>query len=83
MNELSLKQQIESEPLIDSDQFPTPRTIDELKIKYGLKKSWFYSKTRLKGDAQLPHIRIGKYIRIFEHEFLAWLKKCQAERLSR
>ncbi len=57
-----------------ADQFPTPLTIDELAGKYNLKKSWFYGKTRLKGDERLPHIRMGKYIRIYENDFLDWLK---------
>ncbi len=63
-----------------NNQFPTPLTIDEFIKKYQLKKSWVYSKTRLKGAEQLPHLRMGKYIRIFESEALLWMRDKQVDR---
>jgi len=51
------------------------KTIDEMADKLNVKKSWFYGKTRLKGEGQIPCIRVGKYIRFIENEVMDWLKE--------
>ncbi len=50
------------------------KTIDEMANKLKVKKSWVYGKTRLKGEGQIPCIRVGKYLRFFEDEVMDWLK---------
>ena len=42
-----------------------------------LKSSWIYSRTRIKGDGQIPHIRCGKYVRFDIDEVLDWLQNQQ------
>ena len=37
--------------------------------------SWIYSRTRIKGDGQIPHIRCGKYVRFEIDAVLNWLKR--------
>ncbi len=42
-------------------------TVAELSEFLGLPKSWIYDRTRKGGPEQIPHIRLGKYVR-FELE---------------
>jgi excisionase family DNA binding protein len=42
--------------------------------KYNVPKSWFYSRTR---TGQIPHYKIGKYVRFDEDEVMEWIKKQQ------
>jgi hypothetical protein len=37
--------------------------------------SWVYSRTRIKGDGQIPNIRCGKYVRFDIDAVLDWLEK--------
>jgi excisionase family DNA binding protein len=53
------------------------KTIDEMANRLNVKKSWLYGKTRLKGEGQIPYLRVGKYLRFFEDEVMAWLKNQQ------
>ena len=39
--------------------------------------SWVYSRTRIKGDGQIPHIRCGKYVRFDIDEVMDWLQNQQ------
>ena len=48
--------------------------ISELAKKLGVRKSWIYSRTRLKGDDQIPCLRIGKYLRFEFNNVMQWLK---------
>jgi len=50
------------------------KTIDEMANRLKVKKSWLYGKTRLKGEGQIPCLRVGKYLRFFEDEVIEWLK---------
>jgi len=50
-------------------------TVDELAETLRTPKSWVYGKTRLKGDDQIPCIRVGKYIRFQLGEVMDWLRK--------
>ena len=51
------------------------KTIDEMADRLKVKRSWLYGKTRLKGEGQIPCLRVGKYLRFFEDEVMNWLKK--------
>jgi excisionase family DNA binding protein len=53
------------------------KTIDEMANRLKVKKSWLYGKTRLKGEGQIPCLRVGKYLRFYEHKVMAWLKNQQ------
>jgi len=55
------------------------RTIDEMANRLKVKKSWLYGKTRLKGEGQIPLVRVGKYIRFYENEVMDWLKDQQRD----
>lgn len=48
--------------------------IDELSQFLGVPKSWIYERTR-KGE--IPHIKLGKYLRFKTSEIREWLKKYQ------
>lgn len=52
-------------------------TIDELAKRLKIRKSWIYSRTRIKGPGAVPHLKIGKYLRFCLEEVLAWLKDQQ------
>ena len=49
-------------------------TIEELSQKLKIKKSWLYSKTRIKGGNTIPCLRVGKYCRFDFEEVVDWLK---------
>jgi excisionase family DNA binding protein len=44
--------------------------IEELAENLGLDESWIYTKTRTK---EIPHIKLGKYLRFSENSILEWL----------
>lgn len=48
--------------------------IDELSQFLGVPKSWIYERTR-KGE--IPHIKLGRYLRFNTQEIREWLKKYQ------
>lgn len=50
-------------------------TIDELKARWKVKKSWLYARTRETGVDSIPRVKIGKYLRFVPSEVDAWLKK--------
>jgi len=35
--------------------------------------SWVYERTRRRGTEQLPHMKIGKYLRFRKEDVLGWL----------
>ena len=49
-------------------------TVDELASLLKLPKSWIYEHTRKRGPDQLPHLKLGKYLRFFESEVRQFLK---------
>ena len=49
--------------------------VNELAEALSVFPSWVYSRTRIKGDGQIPHIRCGKYVRFDIDEVLNWLEK--------
>ena len=49
-------------------------TVDEVADLLQVPRSWVYQRTRRRGADQLPHIKLGKYIRFEEDAVLAWLE---------
>ena len=50
-------------------------SVKELAESLSVPISWIYSRTRIKGDDQIPHIRCGKYVRFDIDSVMDWLKK--------
>ena len=48
-------------------------TIDELKDRWRVKRSWIYQKTRETGEGAIPRIKVGKYLRFIPEEVDEWL----------
>ena len=49
-------------------------TVEELAGLLKVPKSWIYEHTRKRGSERLPHIKLGKYLRFFEHEVRDFLE---------
>ena len=49
--------------------------VSELAEALSVPPSWIYSRTRIKGDGQIPHFRCGKYVRFDIDSVMAWLEK--------
>ena len=49
--------------------------VNELAEALSVPISWIYSRTRIKGAGQVPHIRCGKYVRFDIDEVMDWLQK--------
>lgn len=49
--------------------------VNELAEALSVPPSWIYSRTRLKDDGQIPHIRVGKYVRFNIDDVMEWLEK--------
>lgn len=49
--------------------------VNELSETLGVHQSWIYSRTRLKGTGQIPHIRVGKYVRFNLDNVMEWLEQ--------
>ena len=54
-------------------------TVTELAKDLKVKKSWVYSRTRVKGKKAIPCLRVGKYIRFRSEEVLKWLKASEGD----
>ena len=54
-------------------------TVSELAEKLKVKKSWVYSRTRIKGPKAMPSFRVGKYIRFHSEDVLQWLKDSERD----
>jgi excisionase family DNA binding protein len=48
--------------------------INELSHLLGVPKSWIYERTR---QDEIPHIKLGKYLRFKMSEIREWLKTCE------
>jgi predicted DNA-binding transcriptional regulator AlpA len=55
-------------------------TVDDLAKQLKVKPSWIYGESRKTGPGTLPRVRVGKYLRFFLPEVLAWLKEKQDEK---
>jgi len=47
-------------------------TIDEAAALLSVPKSWLYERTRTNS---VPHMKLGKYLRFDQQEFLAWARQ--------
>lgn len=45
-------------------------TVDELAETLSVPKSWVYART---ASNEIPHIRVGRYVRFSVHEVMRWL----------
>lgn len=51
--------------------------VQELAQKLNVPASWIYDRTRNGSTDQIPHYKVGKYIRFSEDEVLSYIqKKC-------
>jgi excisionase family DNA binding protein len=57
-------------------------TVDELAAELKVPKSWIYSRTRLRGDEQIPHLKCGKYCRFDFQRVLDWLNEQQRRNMG-
>ena len=48
--------------------------VEEVATVLDVEKSWIYSRTRKKGKGQIPHYRLGKYVKFDLDEVVTWLK---------
>jgi len=49
--------------------------VNELAETLSVPISWIYSRTRIKGEDRIPHIRAGKYVRFDVDAVMDWLKR--------
>lgn len=52
-------------------------TVQEVAELLRLPVSWVYERTRWQGNQQLPHMKMGKYLRFRKAEVLGWLDACR------
>ena len=50
-------------------------TVDEVAALLKVPKSWVYDRSRLQGRDQIPHLKLGKYLRFEESAIREWLRK--------
>lgn len=60
--------------LEDRDSMDGLLSIDDLSQLLGVPKSWLYERTR---TGQIPHLKLGKYIRFELKAVQAWLEEHQ------
>ncbi len=53
-------------------------TVDEVADLLQVAPSWIYERTRRRGADQLPHIKLGKYLRFEEDAIRAFLERQRA-----
>ena len=57
-------------------------TVTELAAELQVPSSWVYSRTRLKGEEQIPHLKCGKYCRFEIEQVITWLNSKQMKTLN-
>ena len=53
-------------------------TVEEVAALLKVPKSWIYGKTRQRGSARLPYVKLGKYLRFEEQAVRAFLQRCKS-----
>jgi len=48
--------------------------VKELADILGVKKSWIYQRSRLKGPGTIPRLKLGKYLRFRLDEVMEWIR---------
>ena len=56
---------------VEGKPFGVPLTIEEAEALLRVPRSWLYERTR-KGE--IPHLKLGKYLRFDREELLAWVQ---------
>ncbi len=56
---------------------PRLLTVDEVAEMWQLPRSWIYERTRRRGLEQLPHFKLGKYLRFEEKAVRQFLEQRQ------
>jgi excisionase family DNA binding protein len=52
-------------------------TVHEVAQLLRVPVSWVYERTRRRGTERLPHLKIGKYLRVRREDVLGWLDACK------
>ena len=55
-------------------------TVEEVAAWLKVPRSWVYARTRQRGAAQLPYVKLGKYLRFEPEAVRAWLTRQRASR---
>jgi excisionase family DNA binding protein len=55
-------------------QFEELLTVSEIAGLLKVPASWVYERTRRRGTARMPHVRLGKYLRFSATEVKNWLQ---------
>ncbi len=50
-------------------------TVEEVADLFQVPSSWVYDRTRRRGQEQLPHLKLGKYLRFEEHAVREFLER--------
>jgi len=50
-------------------------TVSEVATLLKVPVSWVYGRTRRRGVDQIPHFKLGKYLRFSEHAVLTWIEE--------
>lgn len=50
-------------------------TVEEIAARLKVPRSWVYARTRQRGAAQLPYVKLGKYVRFEPEAVQAWLAR--------
>ncbi|PYX04778.1 MAG: excisionase [Acidobacteria bacterium] len=56
-------------------QFDELMTVSEIAKFLKVPVSWVYERSRRSGMEQIPHVKLGKYLRFSASEVRAWLAK--------
>ncbi len=56
------------------NELPQIMTVDEAATMLRVPKSWVYERTRRRGAEQIPHIKLGKYLRFERASIRTWVE---------
>ena len=59
---------------VNSEKLLSPSEIAEV---LGVRPSWIYRQTMLKGPGAIPRLKLGKYLRFTKSDVLAWIFESQ------
>jgi excisionase family DNA binding protein len=58
----------------ETASYNTLLTVSEVARLLKVPVSWVYERSRRRGADQIPHLKIGKYLRFSEQAILKWLE---------
>ena len=58
-------------------------TVKEVAAMFGVPETWIYERTRRRGVDQLPHVKLGRYIRFEESAVAEYLHRQRKAYLTR